>query len=784
MQFDRRLALLVLLVAGAALVLAGRFLPGSSSPAPEVAPVVSLERGRAVGLGSACARPGRRPRGRPGAPSRRLPAARRQPRARRRAPGRRPSPAGRSRLRQPGSAARRRRAGARAAAPAARRRRRRAGDDAHRRRSCISTARRRTTSTRSTASARRWPSASSPTASRTAGFARSTSSTRSAASARCASRSCGRSLPCDAGAGGRRARRRGRPVARSGARRAGAGRLRRGGPRASWCSRCWCCCSARAACAALSRAHRRRLRAGGRSVVGARPRRARRRSAGGARRARRGRPARDHRPAATRAATAAPPIAQLAGHPVELRARGALQQGAIVAVSGSLAPVPPSTGDFDRRTWLAHQGVHETLAARSDLRARRARQVSRAPSIACAGARAQRSRPVATTSRCRSRPAWPWAARHNWTTTRSTTSAPRGWPTCWPSREATSSCSSRRCSASPGWRACRGRWRTPARSRPVLAYAAIVGGGPSVVRAAATGVLVSLAWLVGSARDPWHLLALAAAAVLALDPWAAEGPGFQLSFAAVAAIHGLAPRIRVWLDGTPVPLRLCNPLAISLACTLATAPVALVHFGRTSLVAEPAREPARTACGRAAPLARARGLRAVARCARRDASPWTCRYARWAPTSGSSRERARGSTGRCRGGHSRIGALAGGGGWLVRRRPAAALAGALAGLLLGLAWPSARAPPPPPRALRVTFLDVGQGDAALIEAPGLRALVDTGPPDAACRAAAPPARRDLARCAAPVARRERPRRPRRRDPAQPARRVSWSHPPVRARARA
>ncbi len=67
---------------------------------------------------------------------------------------------------------------------------------------------------------------------------------------------------------------------------------------------------------------------------------------------------------------------------------------------------------------------------------------------------------------------------------------------------------------------------------------------------------------------------------------------------------------------------------------------------------------------------------------------------------------------------------------MIARRPAAALAGGLAGLLLACAWPSARGSPPPPRALRVTFLDVGQGDAALIEAPGLRALVDTGPPAA------------------------------------------------------
>jgi hypothetical protein len=58
-------------------------------------------------------------------------------------------------------------------------------------------------------------------------------------------------------------------------------------------------------------------------------------------------------------------IARLEGHPIELRAPGTLQQGAIVEVSGRLAPVPPSPEGFDRRTWLARQGVHETLAARS-----------------------------------------------------------------------------------------------------------------------------------------------------------------------------------------------------------------------------------------------------------------------------------------------------------------------------------------------------------------------------------------------------------------------------------
>jgi competence protein ComEC len=263
----------------------------------------------------------------------------------------------------------------------------------------------------------------------------------------------------------------------------------------------------------------------------------------------------------------------------------------------------------------------------------------------------------------------------------------------------------------------------------VVAYAAIVGGGPSVVRAAATGVLVSLAWLAGSDRDPWHLLALAASAVLALDPWAIVGPGFLLSFVAVAAIHGLAPAIRSWLTGTVVPLRLCGALAVSIACTAATAPVALAFFGRTSLVGSlPANLLALPAI---APLL----WLALASCAL-----WPV-----APGASATLDAAVGALGAYIGvvahlgwwldgalpGRALLCALAAGGfAWTLRRRPAVTIAGGLVGLTAGLLLPSGRSPPPPPRSLRVTFLDVGQGDAALIEAPGLRALVDTGPPAA------------------------------------------------------
>lgn len=45
MQLDRRFALLLLLAGAAALVLAGRFLPSSPAPAPELAPAVSVSSG-------------------------------------------------------------------------------------------------------------------------------------------------------------------------------------------------------------------------------------------------------------------------------------------------------------------------------------------------------------------------------------------------------------------------------------------------------------------------------------------------------------------------------------------------------------------------------------------------------------------------------------------------------------------------------------------------------------------------------------------------------------------
>jgi len=115
------------------------------------------------------------------------------------------------------------------------------------------------------------------------------------------------------------------------------------------------------------------------------------------------------------------------------------------------------------------------------------------------------------------------------------------------------------------------------------AYVVAVGPQPSVIRAAIAGAAVSVAWLAGRLRDAWHLLLVAACALLAWNPYSLFDAGFQLSFGAVAAIFVLGgPFLRV-LDGYPMPGWLRSALAISAACTLVTAPILWLEFGRVPL---------------------------------------------------------------------------------------------------------------------------------------------------------------------------------------------------------
>jgi competence protein ComEC len=119
-------------------------------------------------------------------------------------------------------------------------------------------------------------------------------------------------------------------------------------------------------------------------------------------------------------------------------------------------------------------------------------------------------------------------------------------------------------------------------------YVLAVGPQPSVIRAGVAGALGSLAWLAARQRDRWHFLLLGAFVLLAWNPYNLLDAGFQLSFAAVAAIFVAVPRAKRFFEGYPVPRGVAEVVAVSLACGLATAPILWLQFGRIPVYTVPA----------------------------------------------------------------------------------------------------------------------------------------------------------------------------------------------------
>jgi competence protein ComEC len=118
----------------------------------------------------------------------------------------------------------------------------------------------------------------------------------------------------------------------------------------------------------------------------------------------------------------------------------------------------------------------------------------------------------------------------------------------------------------------------------ILAYVLAVGPQASVIRAAVAGIAVSAAWLLARERDRWHALLLGAGALLAWNPYTLFDPGFQLSFAAVIAIFVAVRPILTVLEGYPIPPLIVGAIAVSAACSVATAPVLWLQFGQVPLL--------------------------------------------------------------------------------------------------------------------------------------------------------------------------------------------------------
>ncbi len=126
----------------------------------------------------------------------------------------------------------------------------------------------------------------------------------------------------------------------------------------------------------------------------------------------------------------------------------------------------------------------------------------------------------------------------------------------------------------------------------VLGYLVLSGAPPPAERAAITASVAFAAILADRQAISLHALALAAIGVLLIQPEAVTEPGFQMSFAATAALVALAeiwPRPIREIE-VPWPIRAVQAagswvvasVAVSFVAGLATGPFAIQHFNRVS----------------------------------------------------------------------------------------------------------------------------------------------------------------------------------------------------------
>ncbi|MFF7363155.1 ComEC/Rec2 family competence protein [Streptomyces sp. NPDC008125] len=120
-----------------------------------------------------------------------------------------------------------------------------------------------------------------------------------------------------------------------------------------------------------------------------------------------------------------------------------------------------------------------------------------------------------------------------------------------------------------------------------LGFVIVCRPEPSVLRAAACGLITLLA--IGTGRRRALIPALAAAVLLLVlyDPWLARSYGFLLSVLATGSLLTLAPRWGAALCRRGVPTRLAEVLAAAAAAQAVCAPVVVVLASRVSLVAVP-----------------------------------------------------------------------------------------------------------------------------------------------------------------------------------------------------
>jgi len=293
----------------------------------------------------------------------------------------------------------------------------------------------------------------------------------------------------------------------------------------------------------------------------------------------------------------------------------------------------------------------------------------------------------------------------------------------------------------------------------LVAYALLVGGQPSVVRAAIMGAIYVGAIIAGRQNSAWYTLLLAGAVMTAVDPQSVHDVSFQLSFAASLGLVTLASPLRETFTATAsrwartgearVISSIAETAAVTLSAIVFTLPIMAINFDRISVVAPLANlfaVPAFVAVAFTSGLAGAVGAIPGV-----DAGFMV--WFAWPPAAYMTNVIAA---------FASVPAATIGIGWVDSWVAAAYYAWLALGVLWLRSRPRIQVERPAPRPfdwpvlqpalvsslllvlastllwlavtapdegrLSVTFLDVGQGDAALIEGPeGHRILVDGGP---------------------------------------------------------
>lgn len=137
-------------------------------------------------------------------------------------------------------------------------------------------------------------------------------------------------------------------------------------------------------------------------------------------------------------------------------------------------------------------------------------------------------------------------------------------------------------------------WQLPLLLGVLLFYSRLTGSAPPVMRASIMAAVVLAAPYLQRRHNPINTIAVAAFIILMVQPLDLFTAGFQLSFAAVAGIvllysqmeNFLSPLLQRWREqGQTVRLHIAQLLLVSLAAQIVTLPLTVYYFNRLPVYA-------------------------------------------------------------------------------------------------------------------------------------------------------------------------------------------------------